>query len=177
MGTSIKLLFIFAAVALANFQLFSQDMEGWLKAGSRPDQYQIGTADEKHDGKTVYYINSTTTPIDGFGTIMTVIKPGDYFGKRVKMTGYIKTSDVVDHAAMWMRVDGKNADKSLGFDNMSNRPIKGTNDWTKYEIVLDVPAESIGIAYGVLIRSTGNVWLSGLSFEVVGDDVPVTNMP
>lgn len=177
MKTSIKLLFILAAIVFTAPYVLSQDMEGMFKAGSKPDLYQIGTAEEQHDGKTVYYINSTTSPIDGFGTIMTVIKPEGYLGKRVKMTGYIKTSDVVDHAAMWMRVDGKDADKSLGFDNMSNRPIKGTKDWTKYEIVLDVPAESIGIAYGVLVRGTGNVWLSGLSFEVVGNDVPSTNMP
>jgi hypothetical protein len=64
----------------------------------------------------------------------------------------------------------------LGFDNMRNRPIAGTNDWQKYEIVLDVPDNSTGVFYGVLIHGNGQAWLGDFSFEIVGDDVKTTNM-
>lgn len=49
-------------------------------------------------------------------------------------------------------------------------------DWSKYEIVLDVAPETIGIAYGFLVHGTGNTWFSGFNIETVGSDVPTTDM-
>jgi hypothetical protein len=74
---------------------------------------------------------------------------------------------------MWFRVDGEKQ-KSLSFDNMQDRAIKGTNEWKKYEIVLDVPKNSVRIAYGVLVSGEGTVWMDDLNFEVVSKDVPLT---
>jgi hypothetical protein len=173
MKTSFKL-YLIAVIILASSPTFTQDMGGMFKAGSKPESYQIGTAEEKHDGKPVYYLKSTKSPIDGFGTIMTVIKPEEYLGKRVKMTGYIKTEEIVEYAGMWMRVDGTRLNEVLAFDNMSARPINGTTGWQKYEIVLDVSDSGTAIAYGVLFSGTGQVWLSNLEFEFVSDDVPIT---
>jgi hypothetical protein len=150
------------------------DMGGWFKAGSKPDSYEIGLAMKQHEGKAVYYIKSTEKHIEGFGTIMTGIKPDEYFGKRVKLSGWIRTEDVANHVGMWMRVDGSTPNEMLAFDNMYDRPIKGTTDWQKYEIVLDVDVSAAGIAYGVLINGTGTAWLSDLAFEVVGSDIPTT---
>jgi hypothetical protein len=107
---------------------------------------------------------------------MKYIKPDEYSGKRVRLTGSIKSENIDDWAGMWMRVDETLDGKSSQFDNMQNRPIKGTNDWTKYEIVLDVPENSIGIAFGVLIHGSGEIWFDDLTLEVVGDDVPATNL-
>ncbi len=59
---------------------------------------------------------------------------------------------------------------------MGNRPIKGTGDWKRYEIVLDVPGNSINIAFGILLTGKGKVWMDDLQFEVVGKDVPTTDM-
>ena len=72
-----------------------------------------------------------------------------------------------------MRVDGEGG-KVLSFDNMQNRQIQGTRDWKQYEVVLDVPAESVGIYFGILLVGKGQVWLSQVQFEVVGTDVPTT---
>lgn len=47
---------------------------------------------------------------------------------------------------MWMRVDNK-FDDVLQFDNMNNRPITGTTNWNRYEIILDVPLQSAAGLY------------------------------
>ena len=62
----------------------------------------------------------------------------------------------------------------VAFDNMQDRSIKGTTDWRRYEVVLDVPKDATGIALGILLTGTGEVWLNGARFEVVGSDVAVT---
>jgi len=64
----------------------------------------------------------------------------------------------------------------LAFDNMDRRPIKGTTDWIKYEIVLFVPAEATSISYGVLLDRTGQIWFKDIMFEVVDNTVPETGV-
>jgi len=57
----------------------------------------------------------------------------------------------VTSAGFWLRIDGKeNPKQQLGFDNMNNRPVKGTTDWKLYQIVLDVPENSGLINFGAL---------------------------
>ena len=72
------------------------------------------------------------------------------------------------------RIDGPHQG-SLGFDNMQNRPIKGTTDWRKYEVVLDVPQESVAIALGILLSGKGQAWMREVKLEEVGADVPTTS--
>jgi hypothetical protein len=73
-----------------------------------------------------------------------------------------------------MRVDqGK---ERVAFDNMQDRPIKGTTDWQRYNVVLNVPPDSTGISFGILLDGAGEVWLSGTKFDVVGADVPATGV-
>jgi hypothetical protein len=58
---------------------------------------------------------------------------------------------------------------------MQDRPIVGTLDWTRYEIVLDVAPDTEDIAYGVLLHGGGRVWIDDIAFDVVGSDVPTTD--
>jgi hypothetical protein len=73
-----------------------------------------------------------------------------------------------------MRVDAK-YHKVLTFDNMFSRGIKGTNDWKRYEVVLDVPDASETISIGLLLNGAGQVWMDDLKFETVGADVATTD--
>jgi len=57
---------------------------------------------------------------------------------------------------------------------LQHRPIKGTSDWHKYEVVLDVPRGSVAIAVGLLLTGKGQAWVSQVQFEEVGTDVPTT---
>jgi hypothetical protein len=79
-----------------------------------------------------------------------------------------------------MRIDGKDTDRtqqSLAFDNMQNRPIKGTTEWKRYDVVLNVPQGATGVFLGILLDGPGQVWLNDVKVEVVGTDVPVTSQP
>ena len=64
----------------------------------------------------------------------------------------------------------------LAFDNMAARPIRGTVDWQRYDVVLDVPAEAKAIALGVLLTGTGEVFVADFKLETVGLDVDTTEM-
>ena len=153
---------------------------GWFKAGSHPAEYDMGldTA-TRHEGRASAFIRSRAAEPQGFGTLMQTAEAGEYRGKRVRFSGYVK-SEKVDNgwSGLWLRVDGPQDSKTgspvLSFDNMQERPIKGTQDWRKCDIVLDVPVESLTLNFGLLLRGGGQVWMDSLRFEVVSNDVPVT---
>ncbi len=63
-----------------------------------------------------------------------------------------------------------------GFDNMGNRAVKGTSEWKKYEITLDVPENAVNIGFGAFVAGKGQAWVDDFLFEVVGKDVASTNM-
>lgn len=150
-------------------------MESWFMAGSHPRDYALGIdTSTTYDGKNSGYLKAAVEEPQGFGTLMQMFKADAYRNKRMRFSAVVKSEGVDDWAGLWMRIDGPDRGENLGFDNMQNRPIKGTSDWQKYEVVLDVPPESVHIAFGVLLRGKGQVWLSDVHFEEVGDDVPVT---
>ncbi len=152
--------------------------EGWVVAGTAPQDYQVSVLPEKREGNNVVLLESVANPNPSkFGTLSQYCSADQYLGKRVRMTGYLKSENVKNWAGMWFRVDdSKQKDLSLSFDNMSDRPIKNTTDWKKYEIVLDVPQEAGAMVFGVLLEGSGKVWISDISFEVVDQSVPTTNM-
>jgi hypothetical protein len=107
---------------------------------------------------------------------MQMCKANEYLGKRVRLSAYVKSKDIADWAGVWFRVDDPQV-KPLAFDNMQNRPIKGTSDWKKYEIVLDIPQEAVNLAFGILLQGKGQAWIDDIKFESVTKDVPVTAPP
>src|SRR5690606_36132604 len=119
------------------------------------------------DGKNAATIKSIDKKINGFGTLMQTCLAEKYAGKRVRMSGLVKTKEVDDWAGLWFRVDQVNSDAPLAFDNMQDRAIKKTTDWKRYEIVLDVPRRASKLAYGVLLRGTGQVWFTNIQFDIV----------
>lgn len=106
--------------------------------------------------------------------MMQMFRADKYKGKRLRLSGFVKTESTA-YAGLWMRIDGK-FDDILAFDNMSNRPIKGTTNWNQYSVVLDVSQDSVAIAFGFLLSGTGTMWVDSLRFDVVDEKVPTTNI-
>lgn len=158
------------------FILFSFHVPShWFKAGSKPDSYEMRIdKGSGEDGKNAVTIKSIDKKIKGFGTLMQQCKPDKYLGKRIKMSGYVKSENVSGWSGLWLRVDQSNSAVPLSFDNMHDRPVTGTTDWKKYEIVLDVPGNASLIAFGALLSRNGQIWFDKLSFEIVDDACKTT---
>jgi hypothetical protein len=149
---------------------------GWYPKGSNPSEYEIGIDNSIfQNGQACAYIKSKSPKENQFGTLMQTISAENYLGKRLMLSGYIKSENVNGWSGMWMRIDDENG-KQSEFDNMQNRPIKGTTNWKKYEIVLDIPENSRTINYGVLLGGDGEVWFDNFELKEVDKNVPVTNV-
>lgn len=167
------------SILLLQFSLQSDIPKYWYLSGSLPGSYKAGIDNTVfRKGNKSILIESLEKNIEGFATVMQTCNARDYLGTTVKMTGYIKSENVASWAGMWLRVDSADTHVSLAFDNMQDRPVTGTSDWTKYEIVLDVPKESGTLNFGVLLSGTGKIWVDNFSFEIVGNkpDAILTGM-
>jgi hypothetical protein len=98
-----------------------------------------------------------------FGAPGIKFDPAQYRGKNLKFTAEIKTTDSKG-SSLWMRVDGKKG--RLAFDNGAFRNIKGTNDWTTFEVVLPVSNNATQILAGLLHYPGGKMSVRNVVFEV-----------
>jgi hypothetical protein len=166
---------ILCTVSLLFYAATAYAQTKWFKAGSNRDKYSMGVDSSfKHDNKEVMAIKSMEQGITGFGTFMSNLTPEKYIGKRIRMSGFVKSKEVTTIAGLWLRVDQNGSDQALAFDNMYDRPITGTTGWKKYEIVLVVPNNASNIAFGALLSGTGQVWFDKLDFEIVDGSVKTT---
>jgi hypothetical protein len=103
----VGMLFLFS-IALALVYLEKAHAQTWVAAGSHPQYYEMGANPMvSHGSENAGFIRSTVSQIDWFGTYMTTIKPGQYPGKGLKLTAYVKTANATGGAYLWMRVDGE----------------------------------------------------------------------
>jgi WD40 repeat protein len=148
---------------------------GWLEASSEPDYYLV-TLDRTVPlaGTASGSIKAKSADAPGFGRLEQRFRADEYRGKRLRLSGYVKSDNVDQRAGLWMRIEGDS--ETLGFDDMRDRPINGTTDWKKHEIVLDVPVESVNIVFGLQLTGPGQVWVDDLQFEVVDAEIKTTNI-
>lgn len=154
---------------------------GWFKDGKAPRLFRAGVDTEvSRNGGTSAYLRSWTASPPVFGTLMQQVDAERYRGKRLRLTGWLKTEEV-DHedgwAGLWMRVESP-AGRSISYDNTEEEPVRETSeDWVQCTIVLDVADDAEVIAFGFMLVGAGRVWADDIAFEEVGPEVPVTATP
>jgi RNA polymerase sigma factor (sigma-70 family) len=149
-------------------------MKGWALTGSHSQEYALEPTEERLDGKPVVRLRYTGRKPGGFGAMVQAFRAQRYAGRRMRLSGSLRATRVADWAGLWFRVDG-GRQNVLAFDNMQDRPVRGTTGWVRAEIVLDVPAGAEAVALGALLSGSGQLGVADLRFEEVGGDVPVTS--
>ncbi|MDR2236764.1 MAG: peptidase S41 [Chryseobacterium sp.] len=148
-----------------NFESVENDLpKSWTVIGEGKSSV-ITDSKEKQEGQYSVLIDAPEkTSMKGLMYVL----PENYEGKKITISGYIKTENVSEgFAGLWMRIDPK-----IGFDNMQNRGIKGTTPWTKYEITLNLsPEETKKIFIGTLLTGKGKAWFDNIRITIDGKDI------
>jgi RNA polymerase sigma factor (sigma-70 family) len=100
----------------------------------------------------------------GSGVLKQVMLADDYRGKRLRLSGSMKTEGVKHRAGLFLGVAGP--EEMLSLDEMQDRPIQETQDWKRYEVAAIIPKESEFITFGVVLYGKGQVWLEDVHLEV-----------
>lgn len=143
----------------------------WMKKGSHPEDYDLGVdLHEVFKGKPSALIRPRGPNPQGYCSMLQIIEPGLYRGKRIRFAGYIKAAGVEDHASLVMRVN----DPDYQPVSFGRKEVNGTADWAQHVVVLDVPEDTANIVIAFSLSGAGQAWINGLTFEEVGFDVPTT---
>jgi len=103
-----------------------------------------------------------------------VNKDSSLFGMRVRVTGWMKTSDVRNWAGANLVVANLGG-YIFAFDGMYDRPLHGTTGWQQIEFVTDVPKEPCLISLSPTLYGTGEMWCDDFQIDVVPADTPTTD--
>ena len=112
--------------------------------------------------------------------------PGEYCGKRVRATAYLKVEGVPQpiftmHLAVSFPLPpgiSDVSDRSIGYTASSETmQIVETQAWTPHRLVMDIPQSTYLISFNVSQRGEGNgiIWLGGIEIEMVDESVAVTD--
>ncbi len=170
----------FKIIALFGFMTLTVSFDyptDWEISGWRNKRYEIGIDKGMFvDGQSVMTIKSKSKKVLGYGLVSKSLKANIYLNKRIRLTGYLKTKDVIGWSGFLLQIDDEIKKERLVYDNMSERDIEGTNDWKKYEVVLDVPSNATVINYGTMLAGGGQIWSYGINIEIVDTTVAVTGI-
>lgn len=122
-----------------------------------------------HSGSGAAHLVRKANSPNVFSTITKMV-PADFEGEWIELRGFLRTKNVSGFAGLWLRVDGRNG--SLQFDNMYERSLKGTTEWTEYAVRLPLDSNAREIFFGVLVEGEGEVWADDLQLTV--EDKPVS---
>jgi RNA polymerase sigma factor (sigma-70 family) len=103
-----------------------------------------------------------------------VTKNSSLLGKRIRISGWVKTRDVINWAGATMLVVDKDG-HIFADDDMPDRPIHGTTDWQQIEFVTDVPNEPCLIYFAPTLYGTGEMWCDDFQIDVPPADTPITD--
>ncbi len=148
--------------------------EGWVRTGDASTDDCKVTAETVANAPTPKaFVMECAKGAKGFVAIAQSVSARDYAGKRVRLAARVKGVGLGDWAGVWMRGDASNK-SSVAFDNMGKRPLRGSFDWQSAEVVLDMPAETGTLVFGVLLRGSGRLETTQFTLDVVPQTVATT---
>jgi erythromycin esterase len=152
----------------------SKPLDPFETFGFTKDAYRMAVdPSTKHGQEASLKIEAGSPQQNEFGASAWTVDATPYHGKRVRLSAFVMTAKVDSGASIWMRIDAPN---NTQFDNMQpDRELAGDHDWTRLEVVLDVPKDAPQIVYGGLLSGKhGMMWMTAPVLESVADTVATT---
>lgn len=148
----------------------------WIAYASPAHEFGVDLG-VRRSGRAGYVRSVAPVPSteNAFGALIQSISALEYRGKRLRLSGYVRTDQATGKGAgLWMRIDSPT--RTTAFDNMVDfdRAILGDVDWRKESVVLDVAPDAIGVTFGLLLSGGGVARVDDITFEVVDTSVPTT---
>ena len=152
---------------------FSDGVRGWQQISFPKEActYYIDRDATRNDKRSLTIINQGTEQINMASLHHEGFLADNYLSKRLRLSADMKTDDV-QHVTIGAQLSG-----ALGATRMKYicAPIiRGTTDWTQYNIVFDVPNDISLIYFSLRMTGKGQVWLAAVNFEIVDSTVPLT---
>jgi hypothetical protein len=134
------------------------------------NQYRIGLDREiRHSGKSAAFLESHDADWkkNHYARLEQTLDATKYRGKRLRVSAFLKSKDVVKTAFLAANVPNPWEDLS---DFATQKPLlEGTTDWNRYQIEFKVIPYAKQIEIRVELHGSGRVWVDDLRLEVLDE--------
>ena len=154
--------------------LFAQELERWElrgdylldASGLHWQDYTSGT-DEMgpRPGMKSGYLKAQVPQPLGFADLRQAILAEHYQNTRIRLSADIKTDGVEQQAGLYLRVIDPAMTKPP--EERQQVTFQGTHDWTRSEIQVEVPPESMHILFGISLTGKGQIWVTNVQLESI----------
>jgi len=136
---------------------------GWLLSDDK--KLSVDNKIIKHGLNSILIENMSDKPEDQY---FYKIIPTEYLGKKITISGFIKTENVTSgYAGLFMQINPQ-----VARGNMEEQQVSGTTPWTKYQMTLDLNSnKAINIMFGGEFTGSGKVWFDKLQLTIDGIDI------
>jgi hypothetical protein len=132
------------------------DSQGFVAGVSAA--YELGVAERPdRPGGRCARLARAHGPAEEFGALMQRIPGQGLGGRALHLEAEVCTEGVRGWAGLWLRVDGPG--RTLFFDNMRDRPLRGSTPWATHRLSVALPPETAWVNYGALLAGVGTVWI------------------
>jgi hypothetical protein len=143
---------------------------GWQQGVPR-GPYRVSTGSGLAGDQMAYIAAEPGAARGGNGVLTRSISARGWRGKRVRLSLRLKSEDAAS-LFLSLRLPSPLIPRSYA---MTPAPVTGTTGWQRYDVVLDVPAESVRLVVNVsLTGGKGAAWVDDVRIEPVGSDVAVS---
>jgi hypothetical protein len=131
---------------------------------SAPAEFSWSMA-EKHSGSRSAMIRNERDDGIVYSWLQTVV--GDFEGKTLRISGWIKTKSIDSDGASGISVQFWDEDSNQIGDNIETKELTGTNVWQKYSATFEVPEGTTKLMIRNYLYGTGMIWFDDLVLEIV----------
>tara|TARA_R110002073_G_C9441547_1_gene577404 strand:+ start:51 stop:1775 length:1725 start_codon:yes stop_codon:yes gene_type:complete len=143
----------------------TEEPEIWY-TGNPPYEVSVDTIQNNQSAQSLK-IECETYKENAFGFISNVLPFKYAKGKSIELKGKVKTEKVKNgYAGLWL--NAQNDDGSNTFDNMNERGLTSSTEWTEVSIKLDIKHSVNNITFGALLTGQGKAWFDNLEIYIDG---------
>jgi erythromycin esterase len=158
-----------------NFNFEKPGLTGWSVSGPgfRGELDRDTAAAGKQSLRLFYKADAPDLGLNPLGVVSAQLPAAFFRDKRLRLSAALKTRDA-GTSFLWVRADAGKGNP-VAFTRLPYRECpKGTGDWQRYSIEIDIPADTTALLIGAACYGKGAVWVDDFVVETPAQRGPVS---
>ncbi len=141
-------------------------LAGWSIQGQGEAAYAAEVdPDVQREGHPTIRFHPTQDAGGAYATFMTTLEAAPLRGRRAHAIVFVRTQGVTRRGDVWLRVQGNDSPPDGPGMATSITRLAGNAEFTRYELVVDVPVDAASLQLGVGLGGPGMLWMDGVKVE------------
>jgi hypothetical protein len=141
-------------------------LAGWSIQGRGESRYAAEVdGDVLREGHPTIRFHPTQDAGGAYATFMTTLEAAPFRGRRAHAIVYVRTQGVTVRGDAWLRVQGNDSPADGPGMATSITRLAESAEFTRYELVVDVPVDAASVQLGVGLGGPGMLWMDGVTVE------------